>query len=102
MHRNWNQPVKFQHNIDDAGFRFAQEMAKNERYRILEQLAMECRTKRGDPCGYNTLLDPKQIEIGRRNIVFRLRFIDGEMWVARIRNPLANRTVLLDSRAMEM
>ena len=102
MHRSWEQPAKFQNEISDLGYVFSQEFTKNGRDRILEQVAFEWRAKRGEPLKCKTLLDQKHIEIGRRNVVFRVQFVDGPIWVARLRNPLANRSILPDNRAIEM
>ncbi|KAJ3760602.1 hypothetical protein EV360DRAFT_68557 [Lentinula raphanica] len=74
-------PSRFQDLPGDPGRRFIEEFFTHGKKEILERIASAIRRF---PC---TLIDTDKISIGKRNVVFFLRFDDGVEWAARLRNP---------------
>ncbi|KAJ3931981.1 MAG: hypothetical protein NXY57DRAFT_895031 [Lentinula lateritia] len=74
-------PSRFQDLPGDPGKRFIKEFFDKGKEDVLENIASSIRQI---PCH---LVDTNNISIGKRNVVFFLRFEDGVEWAARLRNP---------------
>ncbi|KAJ4482347.1 hypothetical protein J3R30DRAFT_3458608 [Lentinula aciculospora] len=75
-------PNRFQDLPGDPGKRFIEEFVASGKKDVLERIASSIRQIR---C---FLVDRDDISIGKRNVVFFLRFEDGAEWAARLRNPI--------------
>jgi hypothetical protein len=90
IHVRWEDLRPFQKDLNDPGTAFAKDFADRKLHLELERVSMKCR----EDCDSGALIptakvdmDEDQISIGKHNVIFRVRFDDGVIWIARMRIP---------------
>ncbi|KAI1178525.1 hypothetical protein F4777DRAFT_576056 [Nemania sp. FL0916] len=99
---DWIKPPPFQ---DDAGFIGKVFAAQNRELgleKIICRLATEIwisqqiQSAHGLHRSQEALLDTDELWFGKRNVLYRLRMPDNSLWMARLHNPLYNKTAVTD------
>jgi len=96
IHARWENPRSFQKDLNDPGTAFAQDFIDRKLHLELERLSMQCREDSGSgalSCTAKVDTDKDQISVGKRNVIFRVRFDDAVIWIARVRIPNWNKNI---------